>query len=185
MTRLIASLLACALFCGCAAQQAPEQVKITQLKAQAPTKISAPYNVERAKLVLQKGSNEISGTAFVRQVNGGIVTCAGNRVQLFPANEYNDERFGAFLAHSQKGYAEFMSYNGPMRFEPNPPEYTQYTRETVCDAQGKFKFSSTADGDFFIATSVSWKAANNPQGGLFVRRVSVSNGETKELILCP
>lgn len=73
-------------------------------------------------------------------------------------------------------------------FETTDPDYERLSKRTLCDAQGFFKFEKLADGEFFVTSSVTWKAnPNSPffEGGWMMRRVKVERGETKELVLAP
>lgn len=152
---------------------------------QPPAKISSPYDSATAKEKLKPGTNTVTGSAMVRQRGGGVVTCAGNKVKLFPSTPYTDERHGLIISGSSGGFVSPATYRGPFRFDPDPAEYKVNVIETLCDAQGKFEFRNVADGDFYVTTEVMWQIEYSTQGGLFVRKVSLQGGETKSVILAP
>ena len=76
--------------------------------------------------------------------------------------------------------------SNPNPFEETPNEYVTNQRRTVCDAQGFFQFEKLADGNFFVVSEIQWKSDPRSlffEGGFMMRKVSVSGGELKEIVL--
>lgn len=147
------------------------------------------FNTEQAQQLMREGTNTIKGSALMRQVSGGVVTCAGQFVGLVPATTYAYERirhlYGSDLSGTRNA---FLAQNNPDPFESTDPNYTEMQKRTLCDAQGFFKFEKLADGEFFILSSVSWKANPNSmyfEGGWMMKRVAVKGGEVKEIVMAP
>jgi hypothetical protein len=157
----------------------------------APPKVYLnQYDPESAKALISKdGKNSISGNAFLRQKGGGIVTCAGSDVNLFPktahSTEYLEEKFkneyyfyGTFSGG--KGYKQ----SGDYLFNPYS---VSGSKETQCDSQGNFEFTGVGDGEYYVITRVNWsvpsKYGPEEQGGNLVQQVKVIGNETKKVVL--
>ena len=128
------------------------------------------------------GGNSIKGSALIRQVGGGVVTCAGNEVELFPSSAYADERMLAIYGSNSAGYSEY----GSLLIEDLPDiQYLFKSKETFCDAQGFFKFSNLPDGSYYVVTSVVWHVGSDSQGGALMQAVRLSGGQEAEVVLSP
>lgn len=153
--------------------------------------VSTAFDIEQAKNLLKAGTNTIKGSGLMRQVNGGVITCAGQSVHLLPATRHAQERMRIFYGNTTKG----LNTNIPLSsVKGSPPEYFTTIRTTTCDAQGYFIFDKVARGNFYITTSVSWGAtARNifgdyytaGQGGALMHKVTVGENEIKEIVLSP
>jgi hypothetical protein len=143
--------------------------------------ISAAWDPSHASQLMQPGNNTLKGNAFMRQVGGGVVTCAGQTVSLVPATPYASERF-AFLYPEKEGG---LGNNVNAKFSPDYPEYQAMRYTTKCDAQGNFAFESVADGEFFAQVSISWKAGVALQGGNLMQRVRLAGGKTQSIVVAP
>ena len=147
------------------------------------------YDPESAKVLINKeGKNTITGNAFMRQQGGGLVTCAGSDVKLFPktpyATEYLEEMFkGTYFLDGEfsgdKGYVQ----SGAYVFNPYPSN----SKETQCDSQGNFEFTGLGDGEYYVITRVNWSVPSQygleGQGGNLVKQVKVIGNETKKVVL--
>lgn len=178
MKKLLLCALSSLVLVGCAA-------KTVTLKS--------TFNEAQAKQLLSNGNNQITGSAFVRQNGGNVVTCAGQTVNLIPSTDFTKERMGYIYNSTEKGFVPFNMFNElPVpKFANEPSNYKSYSRQTVCDAQGNFNFDKLANGDFYIVSIVRWDIGNASmdfgarQGGALMQKVSVSNGETKKVLLVP
>ena len=87
------------------------------------------------------------------------------------------------------GYRSVLSMqNSPPAFSETDPDYLNLQKTTLCDAQGFFKFEKIADGDFFLLSTIAWKADANSfvyEGGTMLRKVHVESGEIAELVIAP
>jgi hypothetical protein len=146
--------------------------------------IAEPFDAEQAQAMLAPGANTITGSALIRQEGGGIVTCAGNEVFLIPATEYAKNRFQAIY-----GVGKVVSVNRQkIEFPGAPSAYLSTMRTTRCNAQGFFKFDNLRDGEFFVQTSVIWKAGTYMtimQGGGLLERVVLRGGQTTDITMAP
>lgn len=153
-------------------------------------KLNSTLDKELANKLLAPGKNTIRGSALMRQVGGGTVTCAGEEVTLIPATYYAEERMQNIFGNTTgkaKSFQEIM-VEGKAVFVNDDPDYRKLTKKTICDPQGFFNFEKVADGEFFVATRISWKANPNiniPEGGLLFKRVKVGGGEKVEVVLAP
>lgn len=128
------------------------------------------------------GGNSIKGSALIRQVGGGVVTCAGNEVNLIPSSTYADERMFAIYGSNSAGYSEY----GDLLIEDVPDtQYLVKSKETYCDAQGFFKFSNLPDGSYYVVTSIVWHVGSDRQGGALMQAVHLYGGQEVEVVLSP
>lgn len=175
---VILAIAACAVLAGCAAP-----------KQQAKIKLHTLLNKEQAEMLMSDGSNTIKGSALMRQVSGGVVTCAGQNVSIVPATNYAYERVRHLYGSDTAGTRNaFVIQNNPEPFETTDEDYQKYQKRTLCDAQGFFKFEKLADGEFFVISAITWKANPNSvyfEGGWMMRKVKVSGGEVKEIVIAP
>ena len=155
------------LLAGCFAQQV----------AQVTT-----FNKADVATQLENGPNTIRGSALFNQVGGGTVTCAGRNVYLIPKSNFADERMQILYGNLQGGRAATGS--SPTADENQVAAYLAASKNTICDAQGFFKFENIADGQFYVQSTITWGEYNS-QGGHLMRPVTVNGGTTVELVLAP
>ena len=165
--RLISIFVLGFLLAGCLAQQV----------AQVTTFDKADVAAQ-----LENGANTIRGSALFNQVGGGTVTCAGRDVYLVPKSKFADERMQIIYGTLQGGLA--ATRNSPTADENQVAAYLASSKKTICDAQGFFKFENIADGQFYVQSTITW-GEYGLQGGALMRPVTVTGGETAELVLAP
>lgn len=142
---------------------------------------------------VEDGSGVIAGTAFLRQQGGGVVTCAGSQVLLYPASAYSRERlsalYGAAPQYGETKYLDIKRVPTTSLFTNDEPSYHSFTRKTVCDAQGNFTLEQVKDGGYYLVTQVRWVVGGGSnqtrQGGVLVAFVNVVNGKSARLIVTP
>ena len=120
------------------------------------------------------GTGSIIGQAFLIQRGGGVVKAAGRTVTLDPATTVGNEwwgKAGKIWVHRH--------------LTPPSPGFTKARRTTVADADGRFKFSGLAAGQYYVRTEVTWEIGGYEptQGGLVGQLVEVRDGQTSEVIL--
>jgi hypothetical protein len=143
--------------------------------------LDEPFDQAATAELLRPGPNTVTGSGLIRQVGGGVVTCAGNRVTLIPATSYSRKRMAAIY-----GPRRFARPQDVVNFRPNPPEYQQTARVTACNAQGFFRFDNVADGEFFVVTTVIWHPGPYAtEGGALYSPVAVKGGQAVEIVLTP
>ena len=138
-----------------------------------------PFDPSQGRYVLASGSGAIEGQAFMRQAGGGVVTCAGEEVTLFPATAYQQERMQIIYGSTDGG----SRTTGIGNFPPDrDPRAEPLQRTTTCDAEGDFEFRGLAAGDYYVATKVVWMA-QYVQGGLLAKRVRLNPGQKVRVLL--
>lgn len=148
---------------------------------------SERFDAEAARAQLRPGTGSVDGSALIRQSGGGVVTCAGVRVSLFPDNAYARERMSIIFGSTDSGFYRLANVGKNSQPAGSDPDYMAIIREAVCDPQGKFSFSNLAPGSYFITTSVVWQIPGRvfPEGGHLMRRVELSDGESTSVVLTP
>ncbi len=169
--RLFLSSVCVGLLAGCATP-APQVINLSTT--------FQPNEVAWSKEV---GKNSVSGQSLMRTNGGEIRTCGGYIVTLTPDGAYARERHQYIYGNTTKGYRPI--YLAKPLFNSEPPEYYQTARQTMCDAQGNFFFDKLPDGTYFLSAIVAWQVGYSPQGGVLMEKVTLSNGESKRLILTP
>ena len=150
----------------------------------SPVALHAKFQPREVAWFSARGTNTIQGTAIARSLYGNAKTCAALPVTLFPASAYAKERMRALYESDQEGFNPILMGH-PAAFVDDDPRYIQNAKSTRCDARGHFAFSELPDGDYFLVGEVTWRdhQAGLPQGGYLMRRIQVSTGETKEVLL--
>ena len=158
-------------------------------KQQPKISLVSVFDKEQAEKLMAEGNNTIKGSALMRQVSGGVVSCAGQAIQLIPATAYANERMLAIYGNDISGMVNAASLQmNPDPFIYTDPEYLRLNKGTQCDAQGYFKFEKIADGEFIVFSRITWKANPNSlffEGGAMMRKIKVQGGEVKELVIAP
>lgn len=144
--------------------------------------LQSSYDPKEVSYSKKQGANIINGNAFMRQLGGGVVTCAGQEVFLSPISNYAKERI-TFLYNNENGgispYHEAIN----KKFDKTDEAYVADQKKTICNSEGKFTFKNVADGEYYVGTGVFWVIANMSQGGQMARKISVNGGETLDIIL--
>ena len=150
--------------------------------------LQTTFDASEVSFIHERGTNTISGSAFIRQRGGGIVNCAGNEVSLIPKGAYSAERIGVIYGTtSGPGYFDF-SANRFRRTVPASvdPSYSRHVRSVTCDVDGKFEFHELAAGTYFVTTHVRWEVDYLVQGGRLMMPVALAGSyEVKRVVLSP
>ena len=153
--------------------------------------INTPFAADEVSFIHQQGNNTVSGSAFMRQGGGGIVTCAGKAVFLVPEGGHSRERIEKFYEIVEEHLTTYIAAIGisdmavgyGKRLPPPSEEYLAATLGTPCDASGKFSFEGLADGSYFIMVEVLWHVGNIPQGGLLMTPVTIEGGVHRKVVM--
>ncbi|MBU4610536.1 hypothetical protein IMZ29_08285 [Achromobacter sp. GG226] len=142
------------------------------------------FDVQATTQQMAQGSGTLTGTAFLRQNGGGIVTCAGNEVMLQPATAYTDEVTRISVGGTTRIGATLYDGGRYTRVPDNLDErFVTLSRMTVCDAEGNFTFDNVKDGEYVVVTDVKWFVARQRQGGTLATRAIVKDGKSSRLVL--
>lgn len=139
------------------------------------------FDVNQAQEQLKEGKSKLEGSAFLRQNGGGVVTCAGQEVFLFPYTDYANELLSLMYGSSEKGISAW--YTTKYKFINEDPNYPNYKKNSFCDAQGKFVFEKLSSGTYFAITNVSWRVGYDQQGGFLMQKVTLGKSETKNIVI--
>lgn len=146
-----------------------------------PIEVAAPFDKNEVAYIHQQGSATLTGQAFLRQNGGGVVTCAGSKVALLPAGAYTKEFVTKAFGNVQGGKVNALQVS-----QINHPDgFTKQRRETICDAEGDFEFKNVANGDYYVASIVTWNVGGSiiPEGGGLIKFVRISGGRSQRLLL--
>lgn len=178
MTAWFLLLLALSILTAC--QSTKEIILVNKYSEEEFKRLNAPT-----------GYNAITGSALIRQNNGGIQTCAGYEVALIPATAYSSERINWIYGNTEKGYKPH-SPNEVIIFTPEAPGYSNTARRTICNPQGAFTFEKINDGEYFVTTTITWIIMNGIipsnhvySGGSLFQRVKLSGKNKVEIVLSP
>jgi hypothetical protein len=149
-----------------------------------PPTIQSTFDPREAEFARQPGNGVITGQAFLRQQGGGVVTCAGSEVTLAPVTTYSQERANIIYGNAIRGFRP-ASQDAifPLRLPEPPSDFMESLRLSTCDAQGKFRFDAIPPGQYFLATRVIWRVGSVPNGGALMRRITVTPGQSQDIIL--
>ncbi|MEM8551591.1 MAG: hypothetical protein AAGF45_04370 [Pseudomonadota bacterium] len=126
----------------------------------------------------EKGERIVAGQAFLRQVGGGLVTCAGETVTLVPAVKLVDEAMKVWRAKD-----EIYTVNLPYARVRGAVRYVE------CDASGGFVFEELPALSYWVFVNVRWRAPkagyldDGEEGGLLVERISVRHEDKLRVIV--
>lgn len=147
-----------------------------------PITIETPFSPEEVAYVSTRGAATVEGQAFLRQMGGGVVTCAGEEVSLIPAGTYATELITKMFGSPQGGRMTALSLVDPGE---TPARFREMQRRAQCDAEGDFTFAGVADGPYYVMTRVVWTVGDSfiPEGGYLARRIEVSGGRDTRVLL--
>lgn len=147
-----------------------------------PIETTVPFNAQEVAYINQSGAADVEGQAFLRQQGGGVVTCAGETAFLIPAGQYATQRMTQIYGNLQGGKVAVSQGSSGENLDPN---YEKMMRKATCDAEGDFTFNNVANGDYYVATAVTWTVGNAfvPEGGLLAQRISVRGGRSTRVLL--
>ena len=138
------------------------------------------FKREDVSWIDNEGTASIGGNSFLRQQNGGVVTCAGFQVLLLPAGAYADERIGVIYQSIIKGFKPSII---PPAIDEAHPDYLRVSKQTVCDVDGRFKFSGLAAGNYYVLSTVAWGVRPRIQGGHLMQQVYLDEGQVAEITM--
>ena len=150
--------------------------------AVTPVVFTALESYERPGWLDSGLTGTLEGSAFLRQRNGVVQSCAGSGVSLIPRTNYADERMGFIYGNLEGGlWVRDISSTGSSKMEAG---YSEDTKETVCDVEGRFSFSEVPSGEWYVVTQVVWETPGRvTQGGPVMRRVQVKENENTTVVV--
>lgn len=140
------------------------------------------FNEEEAKNIFLSGNNTITGSVYygdTKNGNNNTNTCTGVSIHLLPDTEYTKERFIFITGSEYDGYGLISEVPGLSKLNPLSLKYRQTVK---CNNNGNFEFENISDGSFYLLTSYQ-KNNQEKSSGMIMKKVFVSNGETKNVLL--
>ncbi|PTM40779.1 hypothetical protein [Bosea sp. 124] len=136
------------------------------------------FSIEEAAFIKKPGTGTIVGHAFRTKPSGTVVNGAGEIVRLVPATAYARER-----VRNLYGSRKYVPHRSYPRDDNPDPAYSEYTRTTKAESNGRFVFEKVAPGEYFVTTQVIWgdEDALFREGGSVYDSVTVT-GKEKEPI---
>lgn len=134
------------------------------------------FSAEEAAFVKKSGTTIVTGHAFRMKASGVVVNAAGQLVRLIPATAFARERFRNFY-----GTGKYVPHRDYPREDGPDAGYSEYTRTTKAEANGRFVFDKVAPGEYFVTTQVIWgdEDAFSREGGSVYDSVTVTGKETE------
>lgn len=149
-----------------------------------PAHMLTAYFDDDFRLWKGAGGAGLTGQAFFKTPDGRIVSCAGDKVTLLPATQYNTE-LEQYLGMGT-GY---------------PADYGRkahlFNHEAVCDPAGHFQFEKIPAGlNWIVLTRVTWKEepdlpmvssvipmmSDGNKGGYLFQEVVLAEGSNKVIL---
>lgn len=134
------------------------------------------FSAEEAAFIRKPGTGVIVGHAFRTKPSGAVVNAAGEVVRLVPATAFARERFANLY-----GKRKYIPHSAYPRDDAVDPAYSDYTRTTKAESNGRFVFDKVAPGSYFLTTQVIWgdEAAFSREGGSVYDSVTLTGRETE------
>ena len=134
------------------------------------------FSTQEAAFIKKTGTGVITGHAFRTKPSGVVVNAAGQVVRLIPDTAFARERFANFY-----GKAKYVPHSAYPRDDNIDPAYSEYTRTTKAEANGRFAFDKVAPGSYFLTTQVIWgeETAFTREGGSVYDSVTLTGKETE------
>lgn len=124
------------------------------------------------------GTGTIEGQAFLRTRGGEVRVGAGSPVLLIPA-----------VRCVYQWWPMAGSIWAKKDFFPSDAGFRAHRRETVADAEGRFRFPGLPAGAYFVRSQVVWEVpdgnafTNDTQGGIVGGEFTVKEGSTTTAML--
>ena len=140
----------------------------------APT---SPFDATAAAYINAEGKTKIAGHAFFRDEKGTVIYAAGEHVYLMPVTAYAEQRMRQVFGDARYTPAKYLPWDDA------DPAFKKFMRSTKAESTGTFAFEKVAPGDYYVATTVSWRPENSfiTMGGAIYEKVTVT-GKEKDAI---
>lgn len=138
-----------------------------------------PWPESEYSQITKNGDAIVTGQGFMRTRGGDVKVAAGSKVVLSPVTSYS-KQFVDIMIRKTNSYSVL---------DPELPDIRiyEYIKETIADAEGKFKFINVADGNYYVYTYVFWESPTShgleKQGGWVWQEVKVFSNKENHFIL--
>jgi hypothetical protein len=121
-----------------------------------------------------EGTAAVVGQAFLKTKGGDVKYAAGNEVRLVPKTSYSTEWWQrVVLGNENLGSVDERA--------------KVYTRVTIADGEGRFKFENLPPGSYYAFTIITWQVPSQyglkETGGVAGGEYRVAEGQRLEVIL--
>lgn len=158
-------------------------------------KLPVRFDAAEARAMLKPGSNQLVGSAVLRLSSGAVISCAGERVNLYPATAFAQAWVRALYEGEDAGAGKSPP---DFAYRPNDSDpvtvigasdFLAVSRSVPCDADGRFEFDAVGEGDFFVIPTLAWQSQfwdehhffhghqYHDRGGTVVRKVHLQGGQ--------
>jgi hypothetical protein len=137
-------------------------------------KLTVAFDQAEYDRLPQSGTAAMEGQAFLRTQGGDVKLAAGLEVACHPVTSYSTELFDEWI----------VKHGNVTGGDDRAPAYT---RKTIADGEGRFRFDGLPPGDYYVWSWITWKWYNSgvlsDTGGFAYARVTVRNGETTKVVV--
>lgn len=138
-----------------------------------PSAAFPPFPTDEYSRLVRTGDATLTGQAFLKSKEGGVIVGAGSEIILIPATSYSRVFYEAYLRNQSTA--------------PADSRVKQYTLKTQADANGTFRFTNVPAGRYYLAGIVTWEDPTQfdrtPQGGTIMKEVQVAAGSNQTVML--
>ncbi len=167
-TSLILTIFILLILCGC-----------QQVRYEAARVPRLPWPTEEYAQLQQHGDCTVTGQAFMKTRGGDVKVAAGSKVMLSPVTSYSTQ-FIDIIVRRTNGYSVLEPETADSRV-------FNYLKTQIGDAEGRFKFTNVAEGEYYLYTTVLWEVPSSTglkrQGGWLWQKITVKNGAENNFIL--
>lgn len=130
-----------------------------------------PFDEVEYSALPTTGTGIVRGQVFAKTVGGDVKKGAGEKVVMFPATKYGDQRY----------FEQVIG--GKLLSSSEDPRYINYVLVKITDGDGRFEFTGVPPGKFYVLSKVTWMAGDELQGGQIVAKIEAKNGTIIDAIL--
>lgn len=142
--------------------------------------VFSPYMEETFRAWQGAGPSNLDGQAFYKMPSGRLVSCAGSKVTLLPANGYNVEALQSIGA----GKGMPVNYNRSA---------LKFSHTTMCDGSGRFSFQKLPNQNWIVLINLSWQEkggatalwSKEDKGGSLYQEILLEPGDNKIVLSNP
>lgn len=143
-----------------------------QMPYSGPTERTVAFPASEYNELEKTGTSSITGQLFLRTRAGDVKYGAGSEIAVAPVTTYSRE-------------ATMMIIHGKTPATADP-RASEYTRRTIADGSGRFSVENLPAGEYYVAGGVFWEVPGSyapRQGSMVVQQISLTEGETKDIML--
>ena len=133
--------------------------------ATAPLPRQAAFSEAEFAHYRHPDSGGVSGQLVVTSADGSAHVGINNHVALFPVTAYSKE-----IVDREVGNGEYL--------QASDPRFLQHVRTATTDAQGNFRFTRLAAGEYFVLGLAQWNEGTAAQYQWACETIKVGAGQT-------